>query len=270
MVNVSLRISLVEALLECPCIRQRSTRDALVEQLSSDLRTRLSRHDIDRVDVLSIVGRCCDWEGGLDELVETVRGFETDKSLPFQRTLQVYRQIKSETERITLIDEAEDVVQLREKGQRDFVSLTQGFCDQIGWEIAESDNDHALLQFQMSSGRSQVVLIVPYDSALEFSVPSRLVFDREDDLPHRLSTLLLLRNAQSKYSFWTIEATDNRYFYSCMQNARTELLDTSYFKRVVETLVEESDAFEQFLDALSQEQLSGEVGEGPRWLDFSI
>lgn len=275
MENISLRNSLVEALLSCQCVRQRSIRDALVEQLPDDLRTRLIRHDIDRVDVISIVGRCCDWVGGLDALVEAVRGFEGDGSRPFQRVYKVYSQIKAETERITISDEAERVMQRREGGQRDFASLVEGYCDQIGWKIAESDNDHAVLKFKMSSGRSQTLLIVPFDSALEFSVPSALVFNSDVDLPHELSTLLLLRNARSPCAFWTIQEAENQCFYSCMYNVNLELMDAQHFRMIVESLVSECDALEQLLleqllDESSSEQTTRQGREGLRWLDFSF
>lgn len=128
-----------------------------------------------------------------------------------------------------------------------FQGTVQKYCQQIGWKIAEIDNKHAVLLFTMESGREQRLYIIRYDTTLEFSVPSMAKFDSDDDIPDALSTLLLKRNAQSKVGFWCIEEIRGSLIYSCMHNAEIELLNTSYFERVVRVLIEECDDFEGIL-----------------------
>ncbi|MCP4106640.1 MAG: hypothetical protein GY749_14070 [Desulfobacteraceae bacterium] len=76
MENFNLRIT--EALLSCSSVRDRGTRDAIVEELPHDIRMNIPRHDFIKVDVLGIVGRCMDFNGGLKKLIEIVRFFEGD------------------------------------------------------------------------------------------------------------------------------------------------------------------------------------------------
>jgi hypothetical protein len=75
--------SLVDALLACPTIRDRHTRDTVVDNLSGDIRNNIQRSSADRVDVMNIVTTVLNYQDGLVELVEVVRTFEGD-SLPMR------------------------------------------------------------------------------------------------------------------------------------------------------------------------------------------
>ena len=125
-----------------------------------------------------------------------------------------------------------------------FMSTIQKYCAQAGWKIAEIDNEHAVLRFDMDSGRRQTLFILRFESTLEFSVPSMAVFDSENDIPHFLSTLLLKRSSENKIGFWCIEQIGGKHVYTCMHNAEMELIDSNYFTKVVRALIRECDNFE--------------------------
>ncbi len=125
-----------------------------------------------------------------------------------------------------------------------FRNTIQKYAAQHSWRVAEVDNDHAVLRFSMSSGRTQILYIVRYDTTLEFSVPSLLSYDSDSEIPHYLSTLLLQRNASQKYGFWCIEKVGGKYIFSYMHNAEIQLIDVEYFGKVVRALLNECDEFE--------------------------
>ncbi|MBN1875109.1 MAG: caspase family protein [Anaerolineae bacterium] len=85
---------LVNALLACPTMRDRHTRDVVVDNLPNNIKNSIVRNAADRVDVNNIVTRCADFAGGMEELVEVVRDFEGD-SLPMQGVDAVWQHIQS-------------------------------------------------------------------------------------------------------------------------------------------------------------------------------
>ena len=125
-----------------------------------------------------------------------------------------------------------------------FRNTIQKYASHHSWRVAEVDNDHALLRFSMQSGRTQILYIMRYDLTLEFSVPSLVNFDSENEIPHYLSTLLLQRNTEKKYGFWCIEKVGGKFVYSYMHNAEIQLIDVEYFGKVVRALLNECDDFE--------------------------
>ena len=133
-----------------------------------------------------------------------------------------------------------------------FAKTVRKYCAANGWKIADLNNDRAILRFSMSSGRSQTLYMIRYESTIEFSVPSMAAFGSEDDIPHFLSTLLLKRSSEKKIGFWCIEEIGGEQVYSCMHNAEMQLLDSDYFARVVRALINECDDFEGLLIELSK------------------
>ncbi len=129
-----------------------------------------------------------------------------------------------------------------------FKSTIRNYCSQIGWKIAEIDDKHAILIFEMDSGRTQKLFIIKYGEVLEFSVPSLLQSDDEDEIPHQLSTLLLKRNAQMSIGFWAIEEISQKFTFSIMHNAPIELMNVNFFQAVVNSLVNECDELEGLMD----------------------
>lgn len=125
-----------------------------------------------------------------------------------------------------------------------FRTTIRNYCNQIGWKIAEIDDKHATLLFDMNSGRTQKLYIIRYGEVLEFSVPSLLQADDDDEIPHPLSTLLLKRNAQMSIGFWAIEEINQKFTFSIMHNAPLELINVKFFEAVVNSLISECDELE--------------------------
>jgi hypothetical protein len=76
--TTSLPHSLVEALLTCRMMRDRDTRDSIVEKLDTNIKTTIRRNSNDRVDISNIISRCQDWPHGLQQLIDAVEFYEGD------------------------------------------------------------------------------------------------------------------------------------------------------------------------------------------------
>lgn len=131
--------------------------------------------------------------------------------------------------------------------RNNFQHTIKDYCKRQKWNISEIDDQHATLIFTMDSGRDQFLYIVPYQSTLEFSVPSIAQFQSVEEMPHELSTILLQRSAKKKFGFWCIEEIRGNYIYSYMHNAEMQLLNVEYFASIVMCLVTECEEFEQEL-----------------------
>ena len=131
-----------------------------------------------------------------------------------------------------------------------FASTIKKYCNEADWNISKLDKEVAVLKFSMNSGRRQTLYIIKYESTLEFSVPSMAAFDTEEDIPDILSTLLLKRNSEKKIGFWCIEMTGGKHVYSCMHNAEMQLINQTYFMKVVRALIKECDDFEETLEKM--------------------
>jgi hypothetical protein len=70
------KAKLVTALLECSAMRDRDTRNAIVDELPSEIRNTIQRHSADRVHVNNIVSRCQDFKGGISKLMIALENFE--------------------------------------------------------------------------------------------------------------------------------------------------------------------------------------------------
>jgi hypothetical protein len=92
-VSQTKRQSIVDALRNCQAIQDRDTRNAIVNDLRPEIRSSINRHAAESVDVHNIVRTCLNYEGGLVELVETVRLFEHD-ALSMQTLDQVLNEVR--------------------------------------------------------------------------------------------------------------------------------------------------------------------------------
>lgn len=121
----------------------------------------------------------------------------------------------------------------------------QKYCNQIGWKISDINERRAILKFNADSGNTQTLFIIRYENTLEFSVPSAVKFNSEDNVPGWMSTMLLCKNAEYKLGFWCMETIDYQKVFSIMHNAELSLINVDYFGRVILKLIEECDQFEQ-------------------------
>ena len=86
------KLNLARALLRCPTVSDRQSRDAIVNDLPEDIRLGVSRSDSALLDVQNIITRCVNYTDGLQALIQGVRGFEGD-SLPMAEVERVLTEI---------------------------------------------------------------------------------------------------------------------------------------------------------------------------------
>ena len=67
---------LVEALLNCECLKTPQSRNQVVGALPDAIGSRINRHSRSNQDVLSIVNTCLEFEAGLKDFLEIVESFE--------------------------------------------------------------------------------------------------------------------------------------------------------------------------------------------------
>ncbi len=139
-----------------------------------------------------------------------------------------------------------------------FQATLKQIASENAWVIAEMDDEHAVLTFEIEeSGRQYEVDVARYDTALEFWVPSSVEVGSEEDVPQELAVTLLKRNSESKLGFWCLAETDDGLFLGCMHNAEVELLTSEYFRDIVSALIDECDDLEQALEDSEDEEDKG-------------
>jgi hypothetical protein len=74
--DVHQKEELVTALLECASMRDRAARDAILNQLPSEIKNTIPRHSVDRVDVNNTVSRCLNFESGISDLIAGLKSLE--------------------------------------------------------------------------------------------------------------------------------------------------------------------------------------------------
>ena len=128
-----------------------------------------------------------------------------------------------------------------------FEKTIRKYCEDHGWGIFSINPEKAVLKFEGDTEDDpvQTLYIIRWDSTLEFSVPSGLAFEDEDDIPDHISTILLKGNATNKEGFWCIEKIGDRFVYSIMHNEEGRIIDSERFGVVVRTLVQECIKFEE-------------------------
>lgn len=140
-------------------------------------------------------------------------------------------------------------------GKSGFKTVIKGLCNQVGYKIAEIDENMAKLIFETDGVFDQTLYIISYGKTLEFSVPSSMTFDEDDaddDIIKSLSLYLLKRNSSRKVGFWAIEQADNSYVFSIMHNSEMTLINPEYFAFIIQSLVSECDEFDNSLKRFSR------------------
>ena len=125
-----------------------------------------------------------------------------------------------------------------------FASTVRNYCNEIGWKIRKINDNFALINFAMDSGHTQTLFIVRYETTIEFSVPSSVKFNNIDEIPAKISSLLLVENSQYKMGFWCVQEIYGKPTLCIMHNAEISLLDVNYFNKVAVKLVKECEKLE--------------------------
>ena len=82
------KMQLVTALLACPSLEDRQTRNDIVSNLPDAIKGNIKRSDTARVDVINIVNTATNYANGLEELITWVRFYEGE-SLSMQAVDQL-------------------------------------------------------------------------------------------------------------------------------------------------------------------------------------
>jgi hypothetical protein len=110
--------------------------------------------------------------------------------------------------------------------------------------INEIDYRHAVLKFNMNSGRVQPLWIIPYEEVWEFSVPSAIQFNNPGNFSQALLAVLLAKNAKNKRAFWAMEQINGKHVLSAMLNFPSDNLTPAEFGRICRALVFEVEQLE--------------------------
>lgn len=86
--NTQTKMQLVNALLACPSMANRQTRDTIVNDLRDEIKVNVTRNESARVDVNNIVTTAANYANGLEDLITLVRFYEGD-SLSMQAVDQL-------------------------------------------------------------------------------------------------------------------------------------------------------------------------------------
>jgi len=76
-IDLATKTKFVDALLACTAMRDRHTRNTIVDKLTK-VQGRIPRSETDRTDIANIVDRTLDFEGGFAECLEALRFYEGD------------------------------------------------------------------------------------------------------------------------------------------------------------------------------------------------
>jgi hypothetical protein len=131
--------------------------------------------------------------------------------------------------------------------EKSFEEIIETFGSEVGWEFDEIDETHAVVSFEMDSGRTEVLYITNNDDLVEFDIPTIARFVSEQEIPGDFSTLLLKRNSMLNYGLWTVEEIDGDFYFSLMYNEELKMLRTrtaDEFAAIVDILLHECDEIE--------------------------
>ncbi|EDN70927.1 protein containing DUF1566 [Beggiatoa sp. PS] len=89
---------LIELLLECPSIRDKETRYAVLGLLPTDIVNAIKTSDSTKVHIIHIVNTCINFSNGINELFEAIAFFD-EKTEPFQKLRDFLENNKAEAEK---------------------------------------------------------------------------------------------------------------------------------------------------------------------------
>lgn len=98
------RYRLVEVLLECDCMKTPQSRDQVVADLPLEISGKVNRNPNNKLDVTGIVQACLQFKGGMECLFTTVEFYEGKNAIPWQKTLEVKREILANARSVEQLD----------------------------------------------------------------------------------------------------------------------------------------------------------------------
>lgn len=121
------------------------------------------------------------------------------------------------------------------------------YCKQQNWGGKIHNENFAVVDFKMESGRDLSCYILRLDSTLQFSVASSLQFSTIEEIPGHIATALMMRSSNLKYGSWCIEQLEDICVFTVVHSVEWHLMDDSFFPRVVRSLVIECEEVEDNL-----------------------
>jgi hypothetical protein len=98
------RYKLVEALLECDCMKTTADRDQVVADLPQHIRAKIKRSQGNKSDVNGIVLACLDFAGGIESLFECVKFYEEETSQSWGRLQIAWQEILANARSVEQLD----------------------------------------------------------------------------------------------------------------------------------------------------------------------
>ncbi len=133
--------------------------------------------------------------------------------------------------------------------QATFAPTIQKYCEDYGWVIDEITDDIAVLKFEADSDNQQTIVIMCIKNTLEFLAHGGLGFASDDDIPHRLSTMLLRQNSELLLGTWRIQDINGKSVFSLVYDDEMRLMDVNRFLQIVRYLVKTCQKFEQAMES---------------------
>lgn len=95
---------LVEALLECDCLKTPAARDQVIGMLPPAISAKITRFPNAKQDVMGLVNCCRQFEDGLERLYDAIKFLEDETSSPWRNLQTVTQQILSAAKSIETLD----------------------------------------------------------------------------------------------------------------------------------------------------------------------
>lgn len=132
----------------------------------------------------------------------------------------------------------------------DFETIIEVYASKYQWEVVELDGEMAELAIETRLGDYMPVILEVFGAGLWISLSSDAEFDDLEEVPHQLSTELLVRNSKIPLGAWSLIEDDNDGWvytlaHSLVVASRDFAKDIpgSVLKDVVDTLVDECMSF---------------------------
>src|SRR5262245_25544684 len=83
------RIRLINALLQCDCLKTPAERDAVAQSLPQQISGKIKRFPDAKKDVNSILNACLQFDAGVAQFLEIIRFFEDGKAKPWKNVERI-------------------------------------------------------------------------------------------------------------------------------------------------------------------------------------
>jgi len=131
----------------------------------------------------------------------------------------------------------------------------EDFALKNGWNFTILNDEYAVLTCLVAAKERQFVVITEFSDIIEIYSPTFLEINKQNDIPHQISTALLARNSTTRYGFWTIKKTGGNFAFSYMHNCRLSGLTVDEFENIVNCCAIEVSNFENRVSDLTKTNL---------------